>query len=95
MARLIDAEALSESIRNGSGTALQKFFADVCVATAPTVDAAPVVHGRWKDGHCTNCYHPAEVQSIGFNCVGDGVKANYNHTNYCPNCGAKMDLKEG
>ena len=37
--RLIDADALSESIKSGSGTALQKFFADVCVATAPTIDA--------------------------------------------------------
>lgn len=40
--RLIDADALSESIKSGSGTALQKFFADVCVATAPTVDALPL-----------------------------------------------------
>lgn len=40
--RLIDADALSESIKSGSGTELQKFFADVCVATAPTVEAIPV-----------------------------------------------------
>ena len=43
--RLIDADALSESIRSGPGTDVQKLFADVCVATAPTVDANPTV--RW------------------------------------------------
>lgn len=48
--RLIDADALSESIQNGAGTELQKFFADVCVATAPTIDAVPVV--RCKDCVC-------------------------------------------
>lgn len=48
--RLVDADALSESIRNGSGTPIQKFFADVCVAAAKTVDAVPVVR-------CKNCIH--------------------------------------
>lgn len=55
------------------------------VADAPAVDAAPVVHGKWKlvgaDKHgrggifvclaCDKCYP--------FTC------------DYCPNCGAKMD----
>lgn len=48
--RLIDADALSESIKRGAGTDLQKFFADVCVATAPTVDAAIVTR-------CEDCVH--------------------------------------
>ena len=48
--RLIDADALSESIKRGAGTDLQKFFADVCVATAPTVDAAIVTR-------CKDCKH--------------------------------------
>ena len=43
--RLVYADTLSESIKRGAGTDFQKFFADVCVATAPTVDAAPIVHG--------------------------------------------------
>ena len=58
----------------------------------PTVDAAPVVHGRWEpDGKgwmevCSNC---------GFNwwdgCQECGVRPS--NTFYCPNCGAKMDLE--
>lgn len=85
--RVIDADALSESIKRGPGTDLQKFFADVCVATAPTVDAAPIVHGRWeflgpnrlnKECMCGTC-------SV---CK---VRSKYIvNTALCPNCGAQM-----
>lgn len=56
-----------------------------------TADVAPVVHGRWiHDGrrfeggidwcHCSEC----------------GKSDNFcARTNYCPNCGAKMDMKDG
>lgn len=55
---------------------------ETCIAVlkdAPTVDAAPVVHGRWKRrgrnlGECSEC--------------GEIVMVRYP---YCPNCGAKMD----
>lgn len=59
--RLVDADDLSESIRNGSGTPIQKFFADVCVAAANTVDAVPVVR-------CKNCIYKekAEVNEKGY-----------------------------
>ena len=48
----------------------------------PTVDVAPVRHGRWVDtdsefAQCSLCKYP--------------VYAAWNATNYCPNCGAKMD----
>ena len=61
------------------------------IALAPTVDAVPVVHGRWEfDGSdfadiwkCTACgddwffeYDPRD---------------NETRVNYCPNCGARMD----
>ena len=43
---------------------------------------APVVHGRWIASHdefcaCSICKYPVYV--------------GWNQTNYCPNCGAKMD----
>ena len=59
------------------------------VAAAPAADVAPVRHGRWvaikvpnewDRGQCSEC------RSI-FNSSVWG-------TNYCPNCGAKMDLEE-
>ena len=57
----------------------------------PTVDAAPVVHGRWMeiedswgDCHyqCTECGEEWNLEA--------GTPAE-NNMNYCPNCGAKMD----
>ena len=57
-----------------------------CIDNAPTVDAKPVVHGRWcKDGDwliCLNCESEINVKN------SLGVE---NRKNYCPNCGAKMD----
>ena len=48
----------------------------------PAADVAPVVHGRWIATHdefcsCSLCKYP--------------VHAAWSQTNYCPNCGAKMD----
>ena len=56
----------------------------------PAADVAPVVHGRWisRNPHgyewvfvCSNCDY---VDGYPFN----------DRSNYCPNCGAKMDEKE-
>lgn len=52
---------------------------------APAVDAAPVVHGRWKYFHkqnkavCTNCSFERDLD------------VNFGKAVSCPNCGAKMD----
>lgn len=61
---------------------------------APAADVAPVVHGRWisweeagnfvpsLDRHeCSVCHDAAQVLVNGFELLSD----------YCPNCGAKMD----
>lgn len=84
--RLIDADTLSESIQHGPGTYLQKFFADVCVATAPTVDAAPIVHGRWENGNpiCPVCGEDK------FKDLDADIWCDW-QPDFCPNCGAKMD----
>lgn len=64
---------------------------DVYISAAPTVDAQPVVHGRWIESviertmgalngyKCSICGH----EKIGRTCL----------YNYCPECGAKMDEK--
>jgi uncharacterized Zn-finger protein len=61
---------------------------------APTVDAAPVVHGVWKDDRtdimCTACNERFSDEI---------VFASLRHWDgemwmkYCPYCGAKMDLE--
>lgn len=65
------------------------------ISLLSSVDAAPVVHGRWDgegdglaDGeivldvwYCSECGH----------CIDDGTDDPCVLPNYCPNCGAKMD----
>ena len=53
-------------------------------------DVAPAVHGRWLDSKhkiFSNTY-----DYVCSNCGCDYALAKYN---YCPNCGAKMDEKDG
>ena len=55
----------------------------------PTVDAVLVKHGRWIDGYCSVC-----GKSIDYECSVCGQYVIPDAQNYCPNCGAKMDLPE-
>lgn len=60
------------------------------IRMAPAADVAPVVHGRWNRPflsgtkrknpfcYCTNCAYPVQPKRM---------------SNYCPGCGAKMDLE--
>lgn len=54
----------------------------------PSADVAPVVHGRWipNDGSwiCSECNEE--------NCYAYDGKSICFTDNYCPNCGARMDL---
>ena len=80
MARLIDADELWHR------TFICEDAADVRkeIETAPTVDAAPVVHGHWifgTDNHreymkCSVCLKSQTPTGV---------------FTYCPNCGATMD----
>ena len=74
------------------GRVLPKLLRDVInyLNKQPTVDAVEVVHGRWINwgksgtptyenyGTCSVCHEDAEIRT--------------EHRNYCPNCGAKMDV---
>lgn len=71
------------------------------VADAPTVDAVPVVHGRWKavtdDGNeykriCSCCGEEAPYDNGDEGPLSEGYYLLYPH---CPWCGARMDGKGG
>lgn len=61
------------------------------IKNAPSVDAVPVVHGRWIDtspNYRNGYYNNAHKCS---NC-GDYYTTDPNDLYYCPRCGAKMDM---
>lgn len=96
--RLIDGDALIEKFNEKVGmeeriidARTAERFATFCaladaVEEMPTVDAAPVVHGRWIE---------QEKYTFGvmYDCsiCGNRILDNGHSWNYCPNCGARMD----
>lgn len=58
------------------------------IEEAPTIEAKPVVHGRWEH----NSDRPDSLICSVCKCGFDMWK--HDPHNYCPNCGAKMDEKE-
>lgn len=62
-------------------------IADV-IEDAPTVDAVPVVRGKWlyndfiKEWECSNCHSSISLSDD-----------RNSHPNFCPNCGADMRKK--
>lgn len=62
------------------------------IARFPAADVAEVVHGRWiKDDFLSDDVNNAEKCSQ----CGELIGWFGNLPNYCPNCGAKMDIEDG
>lgn len=98
--RLIDADALMNNIRRAVYTSdlATTIAVGICenhVKDMQTVDAVPVVHGRWikmvgmmppeYHGHyeCSECqWHMKGLRNSW---------TREEELSYCPNCGAKMD----
>lgn len=100
--KLINADTLEEKLkrkRTNKCFATNKFEIMVhvhavedcleIVRDMPTVDAEPVKHGRWIETNDDKKKRCSECDVI-------HLIAQYPHgnANYCPNCGAKMDLWE-
>ena len=73
-------ESLMVGDKTISVDALKRFLLN-----RPAADVAPVVHGRWEvrgqEVFCTNCDRESGYNAFGASAFSD----------YCPNCGAKMD----
>lgn len=91
MARLIDANLLSESIWDNVSAIYEdaRCAKEDCLAeieASPAVDAVQAVHGRWIEHQiphvicCSNC-----------DWATDAAEKNFL---YCPMCGARMDGEE-
>jgi hypothetical protein len=90
--RLIDANAIYDAVERryevSSGTEhrCERDLLDL-ICAADTVDAVEVVHARWQERRfiCMD----SEVM-LGYRCSKCMLTFDA-ATNYCPNCGAKMD----
>ena len=99
MSRYIDADALRAYwLENGENEYVYdtNAFLD-SIDNAPTADVAHVRHGQWEDRenpqwrayeirHCSVCgwsIHKTKLRNADLK------------WNYCPNCGCRMDEKEG
>ena len=61
------------------------------IADAPTIDAVPVVHGRWVQVICHVEFEDGFVDRL-YECCSRCHESNGRKTSdYCPNCGARMD----
>lgn len=89
MARLIDADAVIRQIDEmRPGRCYEDAWALTVINSAPTVDAVPVVHGRWVKVHDEVCYW------LACSVCGEEIPKRFGtdyYTKYCPNCGARMD----
>lgn len=97
--RLINADVMrADWLENGQNEYVYDTNAVLdSIDEQPTIEAEPVRHGRWatdeedikwgnslKRKHCTNCGKRPHF---------DKEKWEFVLTNYCPHCGAKMDLE--
>lgn len=88
---LVDREKLiAQYSANPEAKGFMELVQDDCVIEAlkkaEVVDAVPVVHARWIKAECSEKDGNARCSKCG--------QWEWDNCNYCPNCGAKMDLEE-
>ena len=91
MAKLIKVDDIKwQSTQNGGWERPYEYVTKQDIDRMPAVDAVEVVHGRWE----------ARTDAIGFvrcsvcrDCNIYDEWADGQKWNYCPNCGARMDLE--
>ena len=97
MAEYIEREAAIKELMNDTPEQVGYSREDAadCIRYMDAADVAPVRHGRWELEYetygkmrCSVCKKEALIKKA----IGDvGVVTIYVDSNYCPNCGAKMD----
>lgn len=91
--RMIDADALKEYFKTIQkyhvGKYSEWYLADV-LEQQPTVDAELVRHGYWIRKEWAEESEGLLIDNYECSACKSWVR---NETNYCPNCGAKMDAE--
>ena len=102
MVEYIEREAISEEIRKyyyknppnssyGEGFDRGLDRAQRAILDAPAADVAPVRHGRWVQVICHEEFEDGFVDRVKECCSVCHAPNGRKTTNYCPDCGAKMD----
>ena len=90
MARYIDADKLiSDGWRLEKQASSGKILSVMSIADVPTADVVEVKHGKWKRIEKDN-YYWFECSECSERTPHNRYNESY-HSNYCPNCGAKMN----
>ena len=104
MSKLIDLDAAINALGTidcSDGVGISTLKCDAVddaitvIKELPTVDAVPVVHGRWEtveDWDGDERYKCSVCGDEWFLEVGN---PEFNNMNYCPKCGARMDGEDG
>ena len=91
MAEYIEREAAKKEFNLNFGSVSHAVIANRILDSIPAADVAPVVHSTWVWVPRTSQYGK---QSGEWRCKQCHAIAHGGLSPYCPNCGAKMKLKE-
>lgn len=87
MAKYLEVQSAKEYADTILADPILQMAVNAVLNNAPAADVAEVVHGRWIDNCCSNCNTICTVNVNGEEIVVE-MKSNY-----CPHCGAIMDLE--
>lgn len=84
---LISRAVAKEAIRKKFSSISDRCEINEVLNGLPAVDATLVIHARWcEEQERTNHWHCGNCGFV------EGIVSRF--YNYCPNCGAKMDIEE-